>query len=663
MEATRLIYWNTNGKSIMYVFAGFMLVIFCIGMRKRIGLWRVGKPIEYKNLGLRLKRLLKDLLIHDQVIFKSSFRRVMHWGIFFGFIILFIGTLEIAIQEDLHIPLFHGKVYLWSSFLMDLFGLLCLIGIVMAVYKRYIAKSDHAHYTFDDALILVFIFIVLLTGFILEGLRIYITRDPWSNWSPVGLLLSLLLQKFGCSISSARLAHADLWYFHMVLALGFLAYLPYSKLFHMAATSLALLFRSNSPIGTLNPLNQAAKETESIGINRIEDFSRKQLMELDACISCLRCQKGCPATICGEQFSPREMILALKKQVQEINLFFHTQKDWEIVSRTLIDRVIPKETLWSCTTCGLCEDKCPASLEHIKRIIDMRRSLVKTEWGYPEGVGRVFEHLESVGNPWGKSPQDRDRWDLEFPVPRIRKERHVEVLYWLGCFGSYESRTMKVSEAMFKIMAIAGVDFAILGGEESCCGDSVRRLGHEALFQQLANKTIQSLNQYKFQTIVTHCPHCFNTMKNEFPELGGHFEVLHHSEFLLGLIESGKIKPKESRNKKITFHDPCYLGRYNEQYSAPREVLSNIPSLDFVEMKNNRVRAFCCGAGGGRIWIADNKADVISNRLVEKALKTNAEILVSACSLCLTRVTEAVNASAAELECKDLAEVIFESLQ
>lgn len=662
MEATRLIYWNTNGKSLMYVFSGLMLMIFCIGMRKRIGLWRVGQPIVYKNLGLRLKKLLKDLLIHDQGIFKGSFRRVMHWGIFFGFIILFIGTLEIAIQEDFHIPLFYGKVYLWSALLMDLFGLLCLIGIVMAVYKRYIVKPDHAHYTFDDALLLAFIFIVLLTGFILEGLRIYITSDPWSNWSPVGLLLSLLIRKLGLSISSARLAHAGLWYFHMVLALGFIAYLPYSKLFHMIATSLTLILRSYSPIGTLNSSNQAANETEPIGVESIEDFSWKQLMELDACISCLRCQKGCPATTFGAQFSPREMIQALKRQVRGTSLFLNTQRDREIFSRTIVDQIISKETLWSCATCGLCEDKCPASLEHIKRIVDMRRSLVKTESGYPEKVWRVFEHLESVGNPWGTSPREHDHWTPEFVVPRISTEKQVEVLYWLGCFGSHGSRTMKVSEAMFKIMTMAGVDFAILGGEESCCGDSVRRLGHEALFQQLAKKTIKTLNQYKFQTIVTHCPHCLNTIKNEFPELGGRFEVLHHSEFLLGLLESGKIMPKESRNRKITFHDPCYLGRYNQQYSAPREVLSNIPDLDFVEMKNNQARAFCCGAGGGRIWMDDNNADPITSRLVEKALKTKADILVSACSMCLTRLTETVNASGVELECKDLAEMISESL-
>lgn len=661
MEATRQIFWNTNGKGLMYFFALISFVIFIVGCSKKIGSWLQGRPIGYDDLGLRFKTFFSDVIKHDEEIFKGTFRRFMHLGIFYGFVMLTIGTLVIAIQDNFGIPLFYGKVYLILSLLMDLFGLMAMIGIGMAAYKRYIDKPDHEDYTFDDAFLLILVFLILFTGFVLEGLRIYTTNDPWAWWSPVGLFFSAVTQVSGLSVLSALNVHAFLWYFHMLLAFGFIAYVPYSKLFHMFASSLNIFLKSSTPIGGLSPVDKISKEVRYLGAARLEDFTKKQILELDACISCGRCQKGCPANISGAPLSPSVVIRNLKRHSIEKNSFFRSRG--KTFNHSIIEKVISKETLWSCTTCGLCEDKCPIQIEHIKRIVDMRRSLITEGPGYPPEVQKVFTNISEVGNPWGLSLDSKYYLAKELQVPLLSENKQTDILYWVGCYGSYESRNKKVSQVMFKLFEKAGVDYAILGREEKCCGDSVRRLGNEKLFQQLALENIKNLNRYKFKTIVTHCPHCYNTLKNDYPQFGGHYRVMHHSEFILELIKSGKIEPKGANNLKVTFHDPCYLGRYNSIYNAPRDVLTSIPGLELVEMKNNRSRAFCCGAGGGRIWMEDIKEEhTISSLLVKKALRTESDILTSACSLCLTTLTEAVSSMDSDISTLDIAEVVYDAL-
>jgi Fe-S oxidoreductase/nitrate reductase gamma subunit len=597
---------------------------------------------------------------HDARIFKGTFRRFMHLGVFYGFVILTIGTLVIAIQDNFGFPLFYGKTYLILSLLMDLFGLLAMIGIGMAAYKRYIDKPDHEDYTFDDALVLILVLLILFTGFVLEGLRIYTTHDPWAWWSPIGLLFSAVTQLSGLSELSALTAHTHLWYFHMLLVFGFIAYIPYSKLFHMIASSLNILLKSSSPIGGLSPVDRLSKEVTNIGAARLEDFTKKQLLELDACISCGRCQKGCPANICGAPLSPNVVIRNLKRHSRAKNLFLRSKG--KIFDPSIIDKVISQETLWSCTTCGLCEDKCPIRIEHIKRIVDMRRSLIPEGPSYPLAIQKVFRNIAEVGNPWGLSLDSKCYQAKEPQTPLLSEKKQTDILYWLGCFGSYEARNQKVSQVMFKLLEKAGADYAILGREEKCCGDSIRRLGNEKLFQQLALENIKNLNQYKFKTIVTHCPHCYNTLKNDYPQFGGHYHVMHHSEFILELIKSGKLEPKLNNNLRVNYHDPCYLGRYNNIYQAPRDVLTSIPGLQLIEMKNNYSRAFCCGAGGGRIWMEDAHEHTIGKRLVTYTLKNKPDILASACSLCLKTLTEAISSSEAEIESLDIAEIVYNAL-
>jgi len=660
MEATRQLFWNTNGKSFLYLIALLSMAIFIIGFRQKIGSWQQGRPIRYDDLRLRFVTFVSEITKHDKEYFRGTFRRLMHLGVFYGFVMLTIGTLVIAIQDNFGILLFYGKKYLVLSLLMDFSGLMAMIGIGMAAYKRYIDKPDHEEYTFDDAFLLILVSLILFTGYVLEGLRIYTTHDPWVWWSPIGLFFSTVIQISGLTVRSALTIHALLWYFHMLLALGFIAYIPYSKLFHMFASSFNIFLKSSSPVGALSPVDKLSNEEKNLGAARLEDFTKKQLLELDACISCGRCQKGCPATNSGAPLSPKAVIQDLKRHSLKKNSWFRNKS--KPFNHAILEKIIAKETLWSCTTCGLCEDKCPVKIEHLKIIVDMRRSLVTDGPGYTPEVQKVFENISEVGNPWGKSLNSQYYLANDSQIPLLREKKQTDILYWVGCYGSYEPRNEKVSQVMFKLLEQAGVDYAILGGEEKCCGDSVRRLGNERLFQQLALENIKNLSRYKFKTIVTQCPHCYNTLKNDYPQFGGHYHVLHHSEFLLELIKSGKLKPKRANNLKVTFHDPCYLGRYNSIYDAPRDVLTSIPGLKLVEMKNNRSKAFCCGAGGGRIWMEELEERPINRLLVEKALRTESDILASACSLCLATLTEAVSDMDSDISSLDIAEIVYDSL-
>lgn len=649
MEATRQLYWNIDGKSVMYIFAFIALLIFMIGTMRKVRGWQRGRAIKYDNLGLRFKMFFSAVFKHDEGVFKAPYRRFMHLGIFYGFMILTIGTLVIMIQDEFGIPLYYGKKYLILSLLLDISGLLAMLGIVMAAHKRYILIRDRENDTFDDALVLTLVFFILLTGFILEGLRIYSTADPWAWWSPVGLFFSFLTRVVGLSASTALAVHAFLWYFHMLLTFGLIAYIPYSKLFHIFSSPLNIFLRSYSRIGGLTPVDFPVQDVKDIGAAQLNGFSKKQLLELDACIACLRCQKGCPANMSGAPLTPRALVKDLKKHADQKNNY------------PIIDKVISRETLWSCTTCGLCELKCPMYIEHVKRIVDLRRSLAASPGGLPPEAQRAADNLLASGNPWGKGIE-RAFYNLEnLQLPVLSEQKQADILYWVGCFGSFESRNQKVAQAMVKILEKAGVNYALLGGEENCCGDSVRRLGKEQLFQHLALKNVETLNRYQFKTVLTHCPHCYNTLKNDYPQFGGHYNVMHHSELLSELLRTNKITLKGSVKSRVTLHDPCYLGRYNSIYDAPREVLNSIPGLEMIEMKNNRSYAFCCGAGGGRVWLGNYGEKSVQGILIRKAKKTEAEILASACSLCLTTLSGELSIKG-DMQCLDIAEIVSAAL-
>ncbi|HZW82252.1 MAG TPA: heterodisulfide reductase-related iron-sulfur binding cluster [Candidatus Deferrimicrobium sp.] len=579
----------------------------------------------------------------------------MHLGIFYGFIVLLLGTLIIAIQVDFQVRLLYGKFYLLLSLSLDLFGLAVIIGMVIATYKRFKRKPDSSN-TIDDVVTFILVFTILFSGFALEGLRIYVTGDPWAGWTPVGLFFSTITRMFGVSIGLARSAHVFLWYLHMLLGMGFIAYIPYSKLFHMFAAPLNIFLRPLTHRGVLSKPEILPKQGD-IGVSRLQDFSKKQLLELDACVSCGRCQKHCPAYESGAPLSPQKLLRTLKEHSKQARSSLLNGR--VMGAEELIDKVISRESLWSCTTCGLCEEKCPVNIEHISRIVDIRRGLMQKSSDHPPEIQEFFDNIAGKGNPWGLG--ENSKVDLTH-IPTLREKQQTDVLYWVGCFGTYENRNTQVTLKMCSILQKSGVDFAVLGTEENCCGDSVRRLGNELGFQRLAKENIQVLKQYKFNKIVTHCPHCYNTLKNEYPEFGGKFTVLHHTEFILELIQAGRIEFKKLKQSKVTFHDPCYLGRYNNVYDAPRQVLSAIPGLELIEMKYNKSHSFCCGAGGGRIWMRDEQEQRMNEMRVKQACNLQPDILASACSLCLTNLTEAVSKLDAKIVNADIAELVYDAI-
>lgn len=651
MEATRPLFWNVDGKSIMYVLTFLTLCIFTLGMRKKILIWTQGKPGTNQNArAADLENLFSYLTLHNKRVFKSSFRRRIHLLVFYGFFVLLIGTVIVGLQYDFNLRLFYGPFYLILSFCLDLFGLAALAGVLMSGYKRYISKKESLSSSPDKVITLSLMFIILFSGFILEGLRIYATNDIWAAWSPVGLLFAAPFRFLGLSLNSARSAHAVFWYVHMVLALGFIAYIPYSNLLHMFASPLNLLL-SCSPANT--PIVPTPKGDQKV--LRLGDLTRQQLIELDACVSCLRCEKHCPANESGSPLSPQELVQTLKQHANR--QFSWWGKRTNAFDSRVLGPVISEETIYSCTMCGRCHERCPVQIGHVNIMLAMRRGMLDQD--YPEPVKAVLGKIRHTGNPLGLDSGHRNHW-TELAVPLMAEKQQSEVLYWVGCYGAFDSRQQQVARSMFRIFAQAGIDYAILGQEEKCCGDPARILGDERMFRHLAAENVQVLNKYKFKTIVTHCPHCFHTLKNLYPEFGRHYQVLHHSEFILQLIEAGKIRPEGKANVKVTFHDSCYLGRYNSIYDAQRQVLSSIPGLELVEMNQNRSKSLCCGAGGGRIFLADQQNLEISRLRIREAAETDSAILASACPLCLSNLTAGIQSLGSELINLDIAEIIHD---
>ena len=416
-----------------------------------------------------------------------------------------------------------------------------------------------------------------------------------------------------------------------------------SKHFHILGSFLSVFFRNLNPPGRLVPINFEDETLEVYGVDKIEDFTWIQLLNVESCVGCGRCQEVCPAFLNGQPLSPKSLILDLKYHLLEKGPILDkqrkgkelTEEEKKIAEKSLIGEVIKKETLWSCVTCDACETACPMFIEHHDKIVDMRRSLVMMESDFPEGVDRVFRNLEVNGNPWGLSKDARADWAKDLDVKFLKDHPDAEYLLWVGCAGSFADRNKKTATAMVKILRAAGIDFAILGKEEKCTGDPARRLGNEYLFQELAMENVATLNSYNVKQIITFCPHCFNTLKNEYKDFGGDYEVVHAVDFVNNLLKQGKLELDTTKfQKKMTYHDSCYLGRHNGIYNAPREILLQFSSIEYKEMEMNKDKAMCCGAGGGRFWYDMKEEQPINKTRAEMAVNTGCEAVGVSCPFC-----------------------------
>jgi len=659
-------------KNIIFIFFFFASIGFFVFSTKRlISYLRLGqKENRFDRIGARLKKVFTVAIAQTKILREPA--GVFHVLIFWGFLLFLFAVLE-SILQGFYTPItFAGLGFFYSilTFTQDVFGVLVIFAVLISLYRRFILRVPRlivdAHGMRDAAFILTLILFVVLAMF---GQNIsHVAKNNFMLASFEVRPISYPLAKIFYSInsSSANSFYELFWWMHIVFVFGFLNYLPYSKHLHVLTSIPNVFFAKLDDQKGLKKINLEDETLEYYGADDIQKLSWKQLLDGYTCTECGRCTSVCPAANSGKSLSPRKIITDIRKRTfDKAPLMLAGKTDGEIFDNTLVHHYISDKELWQCTTCGACVQECPVTIEHVDSIIDMRRHLVLTESEFPAELNNVFKSLESNGTPWVFNQADRAAWAEGLNIKSMAEDPNGEILFWVGCAGSYDARYKKVSVAFAQLMQKAGVNFRILGTEEKCNGDTARRLGNEYLAQQLVQENVETLNGYDVKKIVTACPHCFNSLKNEFKQFGGNYEVIHHTEMISEFITSGKIqlKDEQTKTRKVTYHDSCYLGRYNGIYEEPRTSLAKINGLELVEMDRNKSRGFCCGAGGGRMFLEDVEGSRINEERTREALETNAETIASACPFCMTMMTDGVKAheKTEEVQVKDIAEIILEN--
>jgi Fe-S oxidoreductase/nitrate reductase gamma subunit len=589
-------------------------------------------------------------------VLSQAYPGVMHATMFWGFLALFMGTVLATIDYDITLPhfgykLLKGTFYLFYETVLDLFGLFFVIGLGMAVWRRFVARPHRVDPTARFARVLALLFVINVTGFVMEACRLAVVRPAWAPWSPVGWALGQAMLAVGMSEGALRATHLGTWLFHAVISLGFIAIIPYSYFMHLITTPLNIFFSKLTPRGAI-PKIENIEEAETLGISKLEEFSWKRRLDFDACVECGRCQAACPAYLSGTALSPKQVIVKLKRHM-------HGELPGPIHGT-----LIQADELWACTTCMACVQECPAFIDIVDTIVDLRRYLALSEGALPSTAPQSLQNIQRAGNPWGLPPGDRLAWAEGLDVPILEPGVEVEYLYWVGCSASYDKRNQSIARSVVKILKAAGVSFGVMQ-EERCHAEVGRRLGEEYLYQTVQQENVEAINQYRFRKVITHCPHCFNTIKNEFPQFGGTYEVLHHSVVIGQLIASGKITPRRRLDATVAFHDSCYLGRYNGIMEAPREVARSVPGLRLIELPRNRERGLCCGGGGGHMWMEIQAKKRVNIIRVEEALEAKPDVVGTACPFCLAMVDLGRKVAGAEdrLQVKDVSELVAESLE
>jgi Fe-S oxidoreductase/nitrate reductase gamma subunit len=726
VEANREILWNIG--SVWNVVGMYLLMVVAMtiggfGVYRRLLLWSSGQPAPEIN-GQIFKRIAH---IYSWVFLQEGVRRdrstsVAHTLIYVGFLVLLFATTMVFIHQDLGIEIYKGDFYLGVTVMADIFGFLALLGCGIFYYRRAILRPDRIHTQKSDLWIIGFIALMLVQGFVIEALRIHVTNDPWAAYSPVGYLLAQFF--WGLTPEASSALHYIFWWFHTASVMFAVAVLPYTKFFHIIASSFNLFLRDFSRnkgelehLGDIEKLMESESEVK-FGTATIKDYSIKKLLELDACTSCGRCQEVCPAYKSGKPLSPKWLILDTRnhmlglmannklavgdsqfaaldrrllssmtlngaglvrdgdgfayanggefrganKLVQKSALAIGASVDHKIMGE-----VIDPEVFWSCTTCMACVEACPVGINHVDQIMSNRRNSVLMEGAMPSEAQPTLRALENRGNPFG-APEDRIKWLQDLDVKILKAGDSVDYLYWVGCVSAFDPRKQKIARSLVTLMKSAGLSFGILGTAEGCTGDPARRLGEENLFQTLAKNNIETFKSIRFHTLIANCPHCFHTIKNEYPKLGNLGEgrepqIIHHSQLLRRLMAEGKLNVKAD-GEAITFHDPCYLGRYNEEYDAPRSILGKASRLKIIEMESNKEKGLCCGAGGGHFWMDLKIGDRVNVLRTNEAAATGASTVATACPFCMQMMEDGVKLTDREgqLKVKDIAEVLAERL-
>ncbi|MFH0784381.1 MAG: heterodisulfide reductase-related iron-sulfur binding cluster [Pseudomonadota bacterium] len=659
MEASREIYWNighgwtTLVPMYLLTLAAIGLLIF--GALQRLKVYRLGKPINRTDhFRQRLVEATVTVLGQSKVA-RVRWPGLAHSMFFWGFFLLFIGTTLIVIQADFTDLLFgvkflKGIFYKLFSITLDIAGAVAILMMGAMFLRRYLFCPKGLETSRDDAIMHGLIFIILVTGFVIEGARMAVTElgTPLSFWSPIGLVFAKALS--GMAEDSLRTLHAGTWWFHLLLVILFIISIPYTKFRHIFTTSVNYFLADRGPIGKLVSIDMENEEAESFGAVTLSDLTWKDIFDADACTKCKRCQDRCPAYATDKPLSPMQVI----NQIGEIA--FNTP------GANLIE-TIGKDALWSCTTCRACQDICPAGIEHVNKIIEMRRNLVLMEGEFAgEEVMTAMEQTEVNGNPLGVGYASRGDWGEKLELKTLAEDSEVDILYFVGCYASFDKRNIAVATSFIKLCRAAGIKVGILGKEEKCCGEPMRKMGNEYLYQTLAGENIEVMKGYGVKKIVTTCPHCYNTLAKDYRDLGLLAEVESYVVFLEKLIVSGKLRVK-AEDLSCTYHDSCYLGRHNGVYSAPRSLIAAAGGT-ISEMAKSHDQSFCCSAGGGRIMAEEKLGSRINIKRVQMAAETQADVLISNCPFCLTMFEDGVKGAGVEdsLRPRDIAEILAERI-
>ncbi|WP_255570677.1 heterodisulfide reductase-related iron-sulfur binding cluster [Cohnella sp. CFH 77786] len=768
--------WQTANLLLFLAVTGYALYLFWKTLYHRYLYLKLGQPADFKRRGEgRLAEFLSQVFGQKKLL-KDPKSGIMHVVVFYGFIILQFGALDLIVKGLTgggHLPLPAYDVF---GLLQEITVALILIAMGYAAYRRYGEKLARLKRGWKPSIVIFFIFFLMLSVVLSLGFeRLWLQTEP-SGYAPISSAFAALFD--GIPTAAARVAFYVSWWAHLLILLSFLVYVPQSKHFHIVTAPINIWFRRREPVGKLAKLDLENEEAESFGVGKIEDFTQKQMLDFYACVECGRCTNVCPASSTGKALSPMHLITKLRDHLQEKGAAVTGKSPWvpefafpeggaamhafnaqaphlpewrevnadggaitdirptlawqkatwtavhaapspgaassRAASETsvaradstpasatsaagvaradaspaaaagatgafvpaarqpqdleLIGDVLTEEEIWSCTTCRNCEDQCPVGNEHVDKIVDLRRHLVLMQGSIPHEGQRALQNIERQGNPWGLSRNDRAKWTGEIegiPVPTARENPNFEYLLFVGSMGSYDLRSRKISRAFVRLLNEAGANFAILGNEEKNSGDTPRRMGNEMLFQQLAAENIATFRKYNVRKIVTACPHTFHTLKNEYPDFGLEgVEVLHHTQLLDRLLQQGRLIPRCEVKERIVYHDSCYLGRYNNVYDEPRNVLKAIPGVELAEMARSRENAMCCGAGGGMMWMEEKAGKRVNLARTEQALQTRPTVIGSACPYCLTMMEDGTKMKEVEssVKARDIAEILETSV-
>lgn len=714
---TRELYWNISGYWIMYLLFLAVVACFVFFFYRRYRLWKLGTPKELQgSVKERLLGAVADVFTQRRVV-REKGPGIMHLAIFWGMLFCILATTFVALQADFGLQILYGDFYLYFiSLAVDLAGFVCIIGVVIALVRRLGKFNKNLENEPADVLMLVLLLVILVTGFVTEGLRIVGTNDPWAYWSPIGYVFSLMFENL--DEGALSLAHQITWWAHMGLAFAFLATFTYTKMVHALFIPGNAYFRSLEAKGTLEPVDFEDEDLETMGVRCLEEFTWKDIYDTQACIRCGRCQANCPASLSEKELSPKNLIQNMRassekrgsillntvsqEELDELKEWEETQtasdklnessleektkedkspsederkkyaqikkrakkpvrteEQEEMLDQPVVGEVISEDALWQCTTCRSCAEQCPARIDQPEKILKLRTYQVSMESAFPSEAQQAFRNMETNGNPWGIGWQKRADWAKDLDVPTLEENPDAEYVYWPGCSGAFDARSRKVATAFVSLLKEAGVNFAIIGNAEKCCGDSARRLGNEYVYYLLASENIETLNSYGVKKIVTQCPHCMHALSVDYPQMGGNYEVIHHSQLLADLVSRGKLHPSKCDFDTVTYHDSCYLGRYHDIFEQPRDVLKST-GAQIVEMNRNHSRSFCCGAGGGHMWLEEKEGSRINNMRAQQALDTKAEALVTACPFCLTMLSDGIAAQDKQIPVKDMAEILLD---